>query len=215
MSKPKMYQLVGTLVLVFVLVLGWLLLLSPRMTSVDDINIERDSLLSGTDMARIKVADLQEMETELRSERKHAKALARWFPETSAQYEMLDQISDIAVDAGLKASDVKALSEVARTLPTPVLTPGGAAPEVDPTTGQPVAAPTEGLMAQTINIVAKGSHDQMVEFVHGLENMPRAYLINKVDIALTDSETNTSSATINGTLFLLPKPSMPKIAAAP
>ena len=212
MPKTRAIVLVGSLVLVLVAVLGWFVLLSPRLGTVGEIDAERVVVESANEVAQAQIVELVKMKDNIASAKVDADELTRRFPPTAEQAELFTLVKAAATDAGIKERNITTLTISVPTIGAvngSVTLPSETAPTDATTAGAPPdptqAAPvTQGqLGSMTVDATVAGNQQELVAFLHALENMGRAFLVTSISMGSGDMQNN--SLTISGQMFLLPE----------
>jgi hypothetical protein len=115
------------------------------------------------------------------------------FPPTADQPGLFRDITAAAQDAGIGPGGVTSLT------PTPPVEGGD---EAAASSGIQVGAPAAGLARQTMAIAVTGSYDQTQHLLENLEQMPRSFLINTVELSGT-AEGGAFTTTISGDMFVM------------
>lgn len=214
-------KVVGTAGILVILLLGYFLVLSPRLGEVDEIQTQADDVRSNNQVVAAEVADLEQKKADLGTERRTAEELERRFPPRAVQADMFADVRDSARRAGIEDVDVTALT------PTPPEAAGSAAANGGATLPAAGAAPTTGLASMKLTATVTGTRDQLRRFLAAMEGQDRSYLFDTVEVAPASGEaTGTTptevvngggsvegaaetarglfTLTLNGTMFLLP-----------
>lgn len=202
--------LLGSLVLLVVAALSWVLLLGPATARVDE---QREAASEAADRSALLATQLARLEAkaqDLGETEEAAGRLEALFPPTADQPGFFDQVGRAALEAGYSPADITSLSP---TAPTPLAPPAPATP-VEPVEGEedgegtaepsapPAPAPAE-VAVQTVTMTLTGTYDEARRLLRGLERLERAFLLRSVSLS---GEAGSSSLTlsISGTTFVAP-----------
>jgi hypothetical protein len=219
MSKSRSIVVFGSLGLVLLVALTWVLVLSSRMAVAGDLNLQRESLEQSNVSTAQRIAELEQKKEGIGATKAEAEVLTNRFPATAAQSELFALVRQAADAAGLKEGSVTDLSagvpvlggsmDGSVTLADPAAAAGDPAAASDPAAetvpaGAPVttpAPPVSQLGTMSLDMTVTANPTQITAFLEALENMDRAYLVTSVTLG-GDSE--KSSASITGNMYLLP-----------
>lgn len=194
LRTPAATKLIGTLALVLVAAVAWVLAVGPKTTELADVRLEVAAAREQNDVLRQQLATLREQQEQLGALRADAQALARKFPPTADQPGLFEQVSQAALDAGIRPKDVTSVA------PTPPSVGG----TETPVEGQPVPETGSGvpLGRQTVTVAVQGSYDQTQRLLDNLEHLPRAYLVSALTLTGGGSE-GTFTTTVTGEMFVM------------
>lgn len=194
LRSPGATKLVGTLMLVLVAAAGWVLGVGPKTSELSDVRLEIAAAREQNDVLRQQLATLDEQREQLGALRADAQALATKFPPTADQPGLFEQVSQAALDAGIRPEDVTSVA------PTPPSVGG----TQTPVEGQPVPESAGGvpLARQTVTVAVQGSYDQTQRLLDNLEHLPRAYLITSLTLTGGGTE-GTYTTTVAGDMFVM------------
>ena len=211
-SSSSRTLVIGAVSLLAVAALGWFLLISPAMGKVSATRQETENAQQRSASLSAQVATLQKQQRELPAVRKLAATLEQIIPTTADQPGFFAAVNRAARQAGIAPGHVKTLS------PT--------APQVLDANGQPVdtsaavpAAPaasgtsTVGDVAeQTVAVIVDADEAQTERLLQNLETMPRAFVVQSLEISTGGSEGDNSSTltvSISGTTYVAPPMTQP------
>ena len=123
LTKVTVTKAIGGAVVLLILAVGYLLVLAPRLSEVDDIEAQTETTEQNNAVVSRTIADLEAKEAALGDQRKVASALARRFPPRAVQSDMFADVRAAAERAGIADADVTALTP---TAPAPAGSPGAA-----------------------------------------------------------------------------------------
>lgn len=219
LDKIALTKLVGGGVVLLVLVVGYLLVLSPRMSEVDEIKAQTESTRQSNQVVATTIADLEQKEAGLDDRRRVAAALAERFPSSVRQAAMFADIRDAAARAGIADEDVTALT------PTVPVAVGSLGADGSVTLPQTDAAPVTGLATMEVAATVTGTRAQLRSFLAAMEDQERSYLFDTAGLSAATADGSTDGAgagagagytlTVAGSMFLLPEVPDPDAAVAP
>lgn len=202
MNKAALTKAVGGAAVLLILVVGYLLVLSPRLSKVDEIKAQADSVAQNNQVITANVTDLRTKEAGLDKQRRIARALARRFPSTALQSDMFADIREAALQAGIRDKDVTALTPtVPATADSPAANGGATLPQAG-------ATAATGMAQMQVSATVTGTRDQLRSFLAAMEKQDRSYLFDTAGLSPAgDGTTPTAAAytlTLTGSMFLLP-----------
>ena len=206
LGTPGATKVVGSLGLLAVAALGWVVAVGPQTARLGEVREEITTVQDQNMVLEAQLAALQKQQEELAGTRRTAQRLAVKFPATADQPGLFREVTAAAVDAGIGADGVTALAptppelgtddEAAGAATDTAATDSAASTTTDPTSGSALAR-------QTVTVTVEGSYDETRRLLANLEQMPRAYLVTTV--ALTgDPTTGTYTTTVTGDMFVMP-----------
>ncbi len=208
LATPAATKAVGSLALLVVAGLGWLLVVGPETDALAQAREEISTVRDQNTVLTSQLAALERQREGLAETRRDARRLAELFPPTADQPGMFEEVTTAAVDAGIGPQGVTTLTPTPPVLGT-TGTEAAAAPAPDPAADpatDPAAAPAAGaqlLARQTVTVAVTGTYDQTQRLLENLEHMPRAYLVTAVALA-SGSEGGEFTTTITGDMFVMP-----------
>ena len=208
LATPAATKAVGSLALLVVAGLGWLLVVGPETDALAQAREEISTVRDQNTVLTSQLAALERQREGLAETRRDARRLAELFPPTADQPGMFEEVTTAAVDAGIGPQGVTTLTPTPPVLGT-TGTEAAAAPAPDPAAApatDPAAAPAAGaqlLARQTVTVAVTGTYDQTQRLLENLEHMPRAYLVTAVALA-SGSEGGEFTTTITGDMFVMP-----------
>ena len=208
LATPAATTAVGSLALLVVAGLGWLLVVGPETDALAQAREEISTVRDQNTVLTSQLAALERQREGLAETRRDARRLAELFPPTADQPGMFEEVTTAAVDAGIGPQGVTTLTPTPPVLGT-TGTEAAAAPAPDPAADpatDPAAAPAAGaqlLARQTVTVAVTGTYDQTQRLLENLEHMPRAYLVTAVALA-SGSEGGEFTTTITGDMFVMP-----------
>lgn len=206
LGTPTGTKVAGAIGLVVVAALGWVLAVGPQTARLSEVHEEITTVQDQNLLLAGQLNVLRQQQEELAATRRTARQLAAKFPATADQPGLFREVTLAAELAGIGADGVTTLA------PTPpqVGAAEGAAAEGAATEG----AATEGaaeqaaeaapqLARQTVTVTVTGTYDETQQLLERLEQMPRAYLVTAVTLAV-DSSSGSFVTTVTGDMFVMP-----------
>ena len=187
LGTPTGTKIAGSLALLVVAGLGWVLAVGPQTAQLAEVREEVTTIQDQNVVLAGQLAALRQQQEELASTRRTARQLAEKFPATADQPGLFREVTIAAELAGIGADGVTTLA------PTP--------PQVGTTEEAAAAAPQ--LARQTVTVTVTGTYDETQRLLERLEQMPRAYLVTSVTLAV-DSSSGTFVTTVTGDMFVMP-----------
>jgi Tfp pilus assembly protein PilO len=163
MRSSKLWLFVGPAVAVVVLALGWLLLVSPKMSEASQLAEETSSAQASNVMAQAKLTTLQQQSKTLPAQKAQLVALQRQIPADPAVADLIRSLNAAATATGVHLDQV---------------TPGALAP-----IGGGAAGSTGGLQQMPVMMGTTGSYANQVKFLAAVEHLDRALLVTSVNLA--------------------------------
>ncbi|WP_148611657.1 hypothetical protein [Nocardioides rubriscoriae] len=202
LNKLALTKLVGGAVVLLILVVGYLLVLSPRMSKVDEIKAQTESTAQNNQAVATTIADLEDKKAGLDAQRRIAKALARRFPTTAVQADMFADIRDAAAQAGIKDENVTALTPTVPVTADSLAANGGA---TLPQAGVPAGT---GMATSQVSATVTGTRQQLQTFLAAMEGQSRSYLFDTAGLSPAGETDGAPSSNytlaLTGSMFLLP-----------
>lgn len=201
-------KVLGTASLLVIAGAGWSLVLGPVTSNLSDVRDETRSAAASNLVLEEQFFKLKDQAGQLDRTRRTARALAIKFPPTADQPGLFGQVTAAARAAGIRPADVTALTPTPPTFGT------------DPAGGGVVTNPNDRFLArQTVTVSVDGSYAATSRLLGNLEELPRAFAVNAVAVAV-GATPRTYTATITGTMFVMPpavepKPATEQAAEAP
>ena len=193
-SKAVTTKIIGGVALLSLLALGWVFVLSPRTSAVAEVHRQTAEVRDQNDALRQQIRVLRAQEAGLGEVRASATALAAKFPPTADQPGLFRQVTAAAVEAGIPATKVTALTPQAPVAGRPGQVTG---------VQLPGESTTSDLAVQKVSMSVEGRPDQLELLMRNLEQMARAYLVTSLTLA-QGAEPGVYSATIAGDMFVMP-----------
>ena len=198
-------KLLGTIAVILLAGVGWLFLISPQTSALEEVRVQIETTRSQSSGLRQQLVSLRELQRHLKDTRTTARALAAKFPPTADQPELFRAVTAAADAAGIPARRITAL-----TPSPPVAGSGRSAVEAK----RPGATTAADVAAQDVSLTVEGSYQEVRKLVENLEGMPRAYLITSLTLS-AGANPGTFTATIDGTMFAMPPAKDPASSGSP
>jgi hypothetical protein len=207
LSKTALTKALGSLGLVVLLALSYVLLLSPRMGRAAEINEQTQGVEATNVTLQRQVKALQAKAAKLPEEIESAKPLAAAFPATADLDVLFKQIQDAGRAAGLKTG---AVSSTTQGVPVIVANPLAGATAGTGAVGLTGGGGNVKLASMPFSVNAAGNSASLVRFLEELETMPRAYLIQTA-IVSGDGTSGSVSLALTGSMFVMSQTAPPTI----
>lgn len=213
MKNARNVILLGSTAVVMILVLGYLLVISPLLTKMQAGKVEYEEAQASLAQAQSTAEGLETYRTQEPQVSSVNEELAAQFPTTADVSALNAQVVQAATSAGLSPS---AVSSIATTTPTVVVAAAPTAPT--PAEGsEGEAAPTEGDAAATdpaapaepqatpiasmeVSISAIGPVDSLIAFARALGEIDRVLLIT--DVSISNESADGASISIKAIAYL-------------
>lgn len=224
MDKNKLWIIGSVFVMVVVIVLGWILGIQPQLAAGTAADEERAAVETTND-GHVALLD------RLKSDFKDVKTLKRDFvslgksvPAGTAMPAFVDQVDALAGEnqvtlTGMTVADAQAYKPVAAVVGVPAVeaasTPGAseaAAPAPAPVS--PAGVPpvtntritTSNFASMKVDITIAGGYGRVLDFVSGLQNGSRLFLVDGLSTRASEGGPGTVSATVSGLVYVLVPP---------
>lgn len=186
-NRVRNVTIVGVLGLLALMAIVWFFVLSPRLSSADEISAQADQLEMANLQLRNKVNQAQEQVKQAPAAAAEAQKLFATMPQAAELPTVLRQITDAAQRAGIGPADIQAIST---TVPAATGAAGG--------------ADASGVSMATMNIgvTVSGSPQDLLKFVDNLQALDRALLITSTQES-TETDTGKDSMQVQGRMFVL------------
>jgi Tfp pilus assembly protein PilO len=207
--------LITVVLMIAVLGGGWVLAIQPALASAFAAQSSRDDVRTQNDAVLAEIAMLKAAEAELPALKKDLGKLTASIPFTDDSSALLDSIHDLASDAGVVVDAVTLEDALPYAAPQPVEA-AAAAPAADadsapadeaanplvPTTDDRITAANFVLVPVTVAV--SGSFGDVLDFVEGVQNGPRLFLVNKLNSSAdAEGDGSTVKATVGGYVYVL------------
>lgn len=203
-SSSSRTVLVGAVALVAIAALGWFLLISPAMGNVSSTKQEIESAQQRSASLSAQVTTLERQQRELPQVRKLAAKLEQIIPTTADQPGFFAAVNAAAHQAGIAPGHVTTVSPTAPEL----VDASGQPADADPTT----ETATADVAQQTVAVSVEADEAQLERLLQNLERMPRAFVVQSLEIKRDESDGDNSSTltvSISGTTYVAPPMTQP------
>lgn len=223
LGKPRAWLVLSIVGALLIALLGWLLLISPQLSSASTLQQETADAQQQTATLRAKQAALEKQREQLPAMEAELAALYEKLPTEAgvdALIQEIDQISrangmtvvEFTVDPPVPVALPEAAAAAAPTAEAsgeaPSSAEGGAADDDASGRAGAAAAPEAALSYSTLSMSLKNApFDRVVSYLDSLENLDRAVLLTTVDVvneAAEGSAAGTVQLTINGRIYTRP-----------
>ncbi len=189
---PVRITQIGVIIgLVVLIVLGWLLVLSPRFETAGQLQARAADLELGQLNLTRRERDLLDLAESLPATAEEAQRLFSAMPQTAELPALLTQLTAAAKKSGIPANRIEVINT--------------AIPEsIDTTTDEGSAAADIRLATMRVDMTVVGSPSQLTSFVAEMEDLERSFVITDVTMVaggLRDDDEDT--LTLAGTMFVL------------
>ncbi|MDX6212617.1 MAG: hypothetical protein QOF82_1704 [Frankiales bacterium] len=205
MDKTKQTLVIALVAVLVVVAGGWQFLISPQRSSVAALNAQASSVDSANATLKTKIAQLKSEAAELPGEQAALAAIAKRLPPDMQAANLLDDLSHAADAANV---DLQVITPGA-----PVLAPSSVVPAPAPVASGAANAGTSAATAPKaganqlyqipLNLTVTGNYFDLEMFIHTLEGMQRAMLIN--GLTFTKSATGAGSKVAGAGATTAPK----------
>lgn len=214
----RIFVIASVIGMVAVLLAGWFLGVSPQLSAAASDDTQRATVDGQNDALRVVVTQLIADEKDLPKWKSDLSVLQRSIPRSSDTSAFIDDLNTIAVATGasvssITLSDAQTYVAPVSAAPAPVEPVAGAA--VDPA-AEPVAVPIDPLVPSAvtnplvtsenfvlvpITVQSKGTYQQVLDFVSGVQNGSRLFLATSFKSETGDDGLTTGTTT--GYIYVL------------
>jgi len=190
--RTRNAALLGVLVIVVVMAIGWFFLLAPRLAEADDIALQAQEQSASNVQSQNRYNQTLTQAASATQAASEAQALFSTMPEEADLPSVISQINNAAISAGIKASDIALLGT---SVPRPLT----------PTTGNPAdpaAQPSVSLAQMDLTMTVNGSHQQLLDLITNLQSLDRAVLIKSNELSTSLQPTDAGPGPAQETLKL-------------
>jgi Tfp pilus assembly protein PilO len=217
----RIFVIASVIGMVAVLLAGWFLGVSPQLSAAASDDTQRATVDGQNDALRVVVTQLIADEKDLPKWKSDLSVLQRSIPRSADTSAFIDDLNTIAVATGASVSSIT-LSDAQAYVPpvSAVAAPVDPAAPVDAAAVDPAAAPvvapvdplvpaavtnplvtTENFVLVPITIQSKGSYEQVLDFVSGVQNGSRLFLATSFKSETGDDGVTTGTTT--GFIYVL------------
>src|SRR4051794_5198741 len=193
-DKLKQWALLTVIAVLAVFAAGWFLLISPKRTEAAGLHATAASYDARSATLRGELAMLEAQARDLPKQEARLKEIGRKIPASPDLPTFIRTLTDAAKSAGVELDSLAPARPVAGSGAT-VAAPG----TPDAATGAAVTG-TE-LSNVPVSLQVSGSYFQLEEFLHNLEELPRAFLVTQFSVAAeTGAVTQGGSANLTASI---------------
>lgn len=188
MNKHRIAWIALALSIVIVIMLTWLVGVSPRITHIKDANAQTAQIDETNKKLRDRIEELRVASETISLQKGRLRQLQRQIPDGYNQKEFIDALNSAAEAAGVTISSVDFDDATLAVMP----------PEMQGT----IKAGT--LVQVPVTITASGDYDPMRSFVQGVQNINRIAVPEDVQYQIsTDGDSSKNSVTLNCKIWSL------------
>lgn len=229
MSRNRLSLLLAVLAMAVVAVGGFFLAVQPQLAQTAAAHTQTASVEQTNDTSRRELARLREQAADLPAMKRDLSTRATSVPDTARLSAFIDELNTIAAASGMQvssftASDATAYSPAVAAEPA-AAGQGGATPSASPsaTAGAAPSAPQapslvtdaavtgQNFSVIPVTVAVDGSFDQALQFVKGVQDGDRLFLITTVSSAEKSGDdgaaSSSSSWTFGGSIYVLDRSS--------
>lgn len=202
LTRVRLTRLIAAILLIALVVVLWFFVLQPRQADIEstqsdisDAQVMQQALVARDAQLRSLLGDAPLVARE-------AQELFAALPRTAQLPELLDQITDAAINAGIPASDISVINT---SIPTPIT-------EADPRTAALAEELGVDLAVIDIDLSVTGNDEEFLSFLTNLTSLERAFLVQTTSLATARDNTGNQTLSISGRLFVL-QSSLPDLVA--
>lgn len=184
MSILRLWVIGSAFVAVLILVAGWFLGVQPRLAEVGTATSERLAVAATNDEYEAVLVELRELSENLPALQRELDAIRVELPDEPALPELLGQLNEIAVGAGVS------LNEVATEPPRIIVSEATEALGIT------------DLVAIPVRVSAIGSPEGLAQFMKAAQFGPRLLWVGSFS---TGDDAESGRVTLQGLIFVLPE----------
>jgi Tfp pilus assembly protein PilO len=203
MDKTKQTLVIAVVAVLVVVAGGWYFLISPQRSSVASLNEQTTTVNGANATLKGKIDQLKAQAADLPAQQLALAAIAKRLPPDAQYATLISNLSNAADAANVDlsiitpAAPVLAASSVVAP-PAPVAS-AAAGKSAAPKAVTPRTAPANQLYQIPLALTVSGNYFDLEMFIHSLEGMQRAMLINQLTFAkLPPSGATVGSTTTDG-----------------
>jgi len=214
--RNRLWNIVAVMLMVAIAAGGWFLGVDPQLAAARTADEQRETVEAQNEATRLAITRLIADEKDLPTLQAQLVELQRSVPLDAGVSEFIDDLNNLAVASGVTVSNLTVDPAQQYVAPESA---AAAAPADDPAepaddaaAADPLAPPavTNPLVTSAnfilipISIDTTGSYVQVVDFVSGLQNGPRLFLVNTFASASTSEEVaGEVTGSITGYIYVL------------
>jgi Tfp pilus assembly protein PilO len=221
MSANRIWVFGAAVVILAIVVLGWMLGISPKLAEADAASGDREAVEQQNDQQEAVLVVLREQFENLDDLKRQLKELQGELPDAPKVESFIEYATGVADSSGVVISNIKADEPVAYgydpaapppPAPAPSATPAptdgatadGTGAAAVPTTPAPAVVQPAALYSIGISIEVQGSPEQVMAFSKQLQDGKRIFLPTAV--AFSSGSAGVMGGTVTGYLFVLGSP---------
>ena len=189
MDKTKQTLMIAGIAILAVVVGGWFLLIAPQRASVSTLQTEQATQDKANADIQVKIQQLKAQSVERPADIATLEAIAKRLPPNLQEANLIRSLTHAAAAANVNlqvitpGAPVLVAAPVAATLAPTTTAPASGAPAVAGA-AKPAAAPaTNQLYTIPLSLTVIGNYFDIEMFIHNLETMQRAVLLNQITLA--------------------------------
>lgn len=219
--KPKYWRLIGIGVALLVVMVGYLVVMSPNRSEANALRESAASQVLANQQLRSRISLLKKQNEEIPDQLAALAEIEDKVPDNAAIPTLIRNITAAATDANVTMMGITPDQPVAMVVVTPAT---GDAAATDSTTDDVTAtdsstsgdatgtdsatAATPRIQRLPLTLTSCGSYAQLRTYLSNLEKLSRAMSINHVTITKTGCDTSDQSdalsASVSASVFILP-----------
>lgn len=209
-NPVRLTQIGVILGLILLIIVGWLLVLTPRWATIEDLQARGADLELGQLTLIRRERDLIALAQDLPATAASAQQLFSSMPQTAELPILLNQLTKAATEAGIPAERIEVINTA---IPESAVAPVDEAQEG--TTDTTRARRGIQLATMRVDMTVTGTTAQLDRFISNMENLERSFVIQDITLVAGGLEDERQeSITIAGTMFVLESPLPDLIAEA-
>lgn len=190
-ARSRLVFLVGILVLVVIVAVGWLFILSPRVNEAAELQARAAQIESANIALLGKYNEVLEQARNIETATSEAQEIFARMPEEADLPAVITQITDAAAKAGIPPGDIQVINT---SVPEPV------------TSEDDTSANAGGVALATmrLDVTVRGTPDELLRFLANIEGLDRSLLIQSTAMTLLSGrEAAGSTLQVTGEMFVL------------
>jgi Tfp pilus assembly protein PilO len=215
--QSRLWKIIAVVLMVGIAAAGYFLGVEPQLAAVRTFDDQRASVEAQNAASRAAIATMIEEEKDLTSLRSKLADLQLAVPLEADAPEFIDDLDALATSTGVTVSDLTVAPAVpyvpplsAVPAPDPAEPVAGDVPAETPATPTVPAAVTSPLITPNnlilipVTISTTGNYNQLLDFVSGLQNGARLFLVDTFSSTSTsEGEAGQVTGTITGYIYVL------------
>ncbi len=212
MSNNRVFNLLISLGVVAVLLLGWFLGVSPLLDQVNSANTQTDQLKTGNSASEGRLATLKKQFANIGPLQSKLDQLQKSIPADADVSGFLDEINALCASTGVSLTSLNvnnAVAFVAAGSTAAAPDPAATTPPVGAAGGTATNSGTKdtsaGLIAIPIKINVTGSYAQIMAFTGALQGGTRLLFVSRLTLTGGTGDSSFTGA-LEGNIYALPLP---------